>query len=103
MIQNLDPQIVWKNFYALTQIPRPSKKEAQAVEYMYNWGKSHGLEQFLVVPDTAHKAINGDILRLGVTRYAADRLSEKALPVYLALARDYSVSTRDTTLIIHCP
>ena len=44
MIQNLDPQIVWKNFYALTQIPRPSKKEAQAVEYMYNWGKSHGLE-----------------------------------------------------------
>ena len=44
MIQNLDPQIVWKNFYALTQIPRPSKHEALAVEYMYNWGVSHGLE-----------------------------------------------------------
>ncbi|MBQ8837710.1 MAG: aminoacyl-histidine dipeptidase [Bacteroidales bacterium] len=43
-IKELDPQIVWKNFYELTQIPRPSKKEAQAVEYMYNWGKSHGLE-----------------------------------------------------------
>ena len=44
MIQNLDPQIVWKNFYALTQIPRPSKHEELAVEYMYNWGVSHGLE-----------------------------------------------------------
>ena len=43
-IQNLDPQIVWKNFYDLTQIPRPSKHEELAVEYMYNWGKSHGLE-----------------------------------------------------------
>ena len=44
MIQNLDPQIVWKNFHALTQIPRPSKHEELAVEYMYNWGVSHGLE-----------------------------------------------------------
>ena len=43
-IQNLDPQVVWKNFYELTQIPRPSKHEELAVEYMYNWGKSHGLE-----------------------------------------------------------
>ena len=44
MIRNLDPQVVWKNFYALTQIPRPSKHEEIAVEYMYNWGVSHGLE-----------------------------------------------------------
>ena len=44
MIKNLDPQIVWKNFYELTQIPRPSKHEELAVEYMYNWGVSHGLE-----------------------------------------------------------
>ena len=44
MIKELDPQIVWKNFYALTQIPRPSKKESLAVEYMYNWGKEHNLE-----------------------------------------------------------
>ena len=43
-IKELDPQIVWKNFYELTQIPRPSKHEELAVEYMYNWGKSHGLE-----------------------------------------------------------
>ena len=43
-IKELDPVIVWKNFYELTQIPRPSKHEEKAVEYMYNWGVSHGLE-----------------------------------------------------------
>ena len=43
-IKELAPQIVWKNFYALTQIPRPSKHEELAVEYMYNWGIEHGLE-----------------------------------------------------------
>jgi len=44
MIQDLNPQIVWKNFYGLTQIPRPSKHEEKVIEYLYNWGKSHGLE-----------------------------------------------------------
>ena len=43
-IKDLDPQIVWKNFYGLTQIPRPSKHEAQVIEYLYQWGKEHGLE-----------------------------------------------------------
>ena len=43
-IKELDPQIVWKNFYGLTQIPRPSKHEAQVIEYLFNWGKEHGLE-----------------------------------------------------------
>lgn len=43
-ISELDPQIVWKNFYALTQIPRPSKHEEKVSEYLYQWGKSHNLE-----------------------------------------------------------
>lgn len=43
-IKDLAPSLVWKNFYALTQIPRPSKKEAKAVEYLYQFGKSLGLE-----------------------------------------------------------
>jgi len=43
-ITNLDPQIVWKNFHALTQIPRPSKHEEKVSEYLYNYGKSLGLE-----------------------------------------------------------
>lgn len=43
-IKDLDPQIVWKNFYELTRIPRPSKHEEKVCEYLYDWGKSHGLE-----------------------------------------------------------
>ncbi len=43
-IKDLNPKIVWKNFYALTQIPRPSKHEEQVIEYLYNWGKSHNIE-----------------------------------------------------------
>lgn len=43
-IKDLNPSLVWKNFYALTQIPRPSKKEAKAVDYLYDFGKSLGLE-----------------------------------------------------------
>ncbi|MDD3686677.1 MAG: aminoacyl-histidine dipeptidase [Bacteroidales bacterium] len=43
-IKNLNPQRVWKHFYALTQIPRPSKKEAKVIEFMKNFGESIGLE-----------------------------------------------------------
>lgn len=43
-IDNLDPKCVWKNFYALTRIPRPSKKEWRAVDFMENFGKQLGLE-----------------------------------------------------------
>lgn len=43
-ISNLNPQRVWKNFYALTRIPRPSKKEAKVVAFMEQFGKGLGLE-----------------------------------------------------------
>ena len=43
-LKDLKPQLVWKNFYSLTQIPRPSKKEVKAVEFLYDFGKSLGLE-----------------------------------------------------------
>ncbi|MGM9736718.1 MAG: aminoacyl-histidine dipeptidase [Candidatus Cryptobacteroides sp.] len=43
-IKELDPQIVWRNFYALTRIPRPSKNEGKAAEYLYEFGMSLGLE-----------------------------------------------------------
>ncbi len=44
VIKELDPSVVWNNFYALTRIPRPSKKESKAVDYLYDFGKSLGLE-----------------------------------------------------------
>lgn len=43
-IKNLNPQRVWKHFYDLTQIPRPSKKEARIIEFMKNFGENLGLE-----------------------------------------------------------
>lgn len=43
-IKDLEPKVVWNNFYQLTQIPRPSKHEGKVIDYLYNWGKSRGLE-----------------------------------------------------------
>ena len=43
-IKDLKPQVVWNNFYQLTQIPRPSKHEGKVIEYLYNWGVSRGFE-----------------------------------------------------------
>lgn len=43
-IAELDPQRVWKIFHELNQIPRPSKKEGKAVEFVYNYGKKLGLK-----------------------------------------------------------
>jgi len=43
-ISKLLPVALWENFYALTQIPRPSKKEQQAAKYVEEFGKKLGLE-----------------------------------------------------------
>ncbi|MBR6269630.1 MAG: aminoacyl-histidine dipeptidase [Bacteroidales bacterium] len=45
-IHDLNPQRVWKNFYALTQIPRPSKHEEKVAAYLVKFGKDLGLESF---------------------------------------------------------
>lgn len=44
IIQDLDPKTVWKNFYKLTQIPRPSKHEGAVVEFVKEFGTSLGLD-----------------------------------------------------------
>lgn len=38
-IKDLKPNAVWKIFYELTQIPRPSKKEKRAAEFVKNFGE----------------------------------------------------------------
>lgn len=45
-IAKLEPTSLWENFYALTQIPRPSKKEQRAADYILAFGKKLGLESF---------------------------------------------------------
>jgi dipeptidase D len=42
-IKNLEPKSLWKNFYDLTQVPRPSKKEAKVIAFMKNFGENLGL------------------------------------------------------------
>jgi len=43
-IAKLAPQGLWESFYQLTQIPRPSKKEGKAIDFIENFGKELGLE-----------------------------------------------------------
>lgn len=43
-IEKLEPRNVWRHFYALTQIPRPSKHEAAAIEYIRAFAEQQGLE-----------------------------------------------------------
>ncbi|MBN2417551.1 aminoacyl-histidine dipeptidase [bacterium] len=43
-IKKLEPKPVWNHFYSLTQIPRPSKKEAAVIDFVKKFGESLGLE-----------------------------------------------------------
>jgi dipeptidase D len=42
-ILNLEPKNVWKNFYSLTQIPRPSGKEKKVAEFVKKFAEDLGL------------------------------------------------------------
>ena len=42
-IQNLDPQCIWKNFYALTQVPRPSGHLDRIQQFLLDFGKQCGI------------------------------------------------------------
>ena len=43
-ITDLQPQRLWKEFDAITRIPRPSKKEGKIIAYLQEFGKKHNLE-----------------------------------------------------------
>ena len=45
-IQNLNPQCIWKNFYALTQVPRPSGHLEKVQQFLLDFGKQAGVEAF---------------------------------------------------------
>jgi len=36
--------VVFEEFAKINQIPRPSKREEKMIEYLRNWGQSHGLD-----------------------------------------------------------
>lgn len=43
-ILKLEPKVIWKHFYSLTQVPRPSKKEDKIREFIAQFGRNLGLE-----------------------------------------------------------
>ena len=43
-IHDLEPKNVFENFYSLTQIPHPSKKEAKMIAFLKEFGENLGLE-----------------------------------------------------------
>ena len=45
-IQDLDPRAIWKNFYLLTQVPRPSGHLEKVQQFLLDWAKEHGIEAF---------------------------------------------------------
>ena len=70
-ISELQPNLVWKYFDEITQIPRPSKKEEKIIEYLLNFAKEHNLD--------AEKDAAGNV----VIRKPATAGMENATPVIL--------------------
>ncbi|MDR3142533.1 MAG: aminoacyl-histidine dipeptidase [Tannerellaceae bacterium] len=42
-ITNLTPEIVWRFFHRITQVPRPSKKEGEIIRYLESFAKEYGV------------------------------------------------------------
>ena len=45
-IEKLKPTCIWRNFYALTQIPRPSGHVEKIQQYLLDFAKKVGVEAF---------------------------------------------------------
>ena len=45
-IRDLQPKIVWDNFYGITRQPRPSKHEEKIRAWLLDWAKQRGIEAF---------------------------------------------------------
>ena len=45
-IKNLKPECIWRNFDALTQVPRPSGHLEKVQQFLLDWAASKGVEAF---------------------------------------------------------
>ena len=45
-IKDLQPAVVWNNFYSLTRCPRPSKHEEIVRKFLLDWAAAHKVEAF---------------------------------------------------------
>ncbi|RXQ97320.1 aminoacyl-histidine dipeptidase [Ancylomarina salipaludis] len=66
-ILSLEPKAIWENFYALTQIPRPSKHEDAIQAFMVKFGEDLGLE-------TIKDAVGNIIIKKPATPGMEDRM-----------------------------
>lgn len=46
-IANLKPEAIWRNFDALTQVPRPSGHLEKVQQFLLDWAKEHHVDAFL--------------------------------------------------------
>lgn len=46
-IKNLQPEAIWRNFYLLTQVPRPSGHLEKIQKFLLDWAKDKGVEASL--------------------------------------------------------
>ena len=46
-ICKLNPECIWKNFYALTQVPRPSGHLEKVQQFLLDFAKKAGVEAFI--------------------------------------------------------
>ena len=46
-IFELEPKLMWKNFYMLTQTPRPSGHTEKVAQMLVDFAKQHGAEAFI--------------------------------------------------------
>ncbi|MDD5780607.1 MAG: aminoacyl-histidine dipeptidase [Bacteroidales bacterium] len=46
-IKHLQPEAIWKNFYLLTQVPRPSGHLEKIQQFLLDWAKEKGIEAHL--------------------------------------------------------
>ena len=81
-IKDLNPQAIWKNFYLLTQVPRPSGHMEKIQQFLLGWAAERGIEAFkdagenIVMRKPATKGMEG---RKAVTMQAhMDMVPQKA-------------------------
>ncbi len=82
---NLAPANVWKHFYDLTQIPRPSGQMQEITGFIENFGKSLGLE--------TRKDQNGNVLILKPATPGLEQLQTVILQSHLDMVPQANTST----------
>ena len=65
-ITSLQPKLVWEQFDAITQVPRPSKREGKIIEFLVDFAKKHQIEY-------KKDAIGNVVMRVPATKGYEDR------------------------------